>query len=95
MKEKEPILESLEATYYQESDTMDPDSEGRQALKVWAESGIGEINDKNCRYLVFKTDRWAIKTVDELKRLFERFEKMLDTDNESNEIDMTNGQYDL
>jgi hypothetical protein len=78
--EYEPKLESATFKFYQESNCVDGgdsvDGGNVEELEIRCESSLGIDNDEGCFYIL-KTDGWAIESVDELQKLFDRIEKII------------------
>ena len=70
---EEPKLDSAMFEFSQEGNCADG---GFETLTIRCESSLGIDNDEGCFY-VLKTDQWAIDSVDDLQKLFDRISKVL------------------
>jgi hypothetical protein len=60
-------IEGMSVTYTQESDGCSPDSNSFQELEIFTEdAGSG-------KYMVLKTERWAIDSIDEMIEILNDF----------------------
>jgi len=59
-------VEEMSITYIQDADSCDTSNDNQQ-LQVFTEDGGGG------KYLVFKTERWAIDSIDELIEILNDF----------------------
>jgi hypothetical protein len=77
--EDKPKLESVTFKFYQESNCVDGGD--AEELEIRCESSLGIDDDGGCFYIL-KTDGWAIDSVEDLQKLFDRIQKSIK--NESN-----------
>ena len=70
---EQPRLEKAAFEFSQEGNCIDGDIE---TLEIRCESSLGIDNDGGCFY-VLKTEQWAIDSVDDLQKLFDRISKMI------------------
>lgn len=73
MENESPKLESALFTFYQDGNCVDG---GIEQLEIRCESSLGIDNDEGC-FFVLKTEQWAIESIDDLKKLFDRIEKVI------------------
>lgn len=73
MEQPQPKLESAIFSFSQDGNCVDGDFE---LLDIRCESSLGIDNDGGCFY-VLKTERWAIDSVDDLQKLFDRINKII------------------
>ena len=71
--EQEPMLESATFTFTQDGNCVD--GEGEQ-LVIRCESSLGIDGDGGCFYIL-ETEGWAIDSVKELQKLFDRISKVI------------------
>jgi hypothetical protein len=72
--EYEPKLESATFKFSQESNCVDGGDV--EELEIRCESSLGIDYDGGCFYIL-KTDGWAIDSVEDLQKLFDRIEKII------------------
>ncbi len=73
-RDNKPKLESVIFKFYQESNCVDGGY--GEELEIRCESSLGIDRDGGCFYIL-KTDGWAIESVDELQKLFDRIQKSI------------------
>jgi hypothetical protein len=66
-------LESATFKFSQEGNCVDG---GVESLEIRCESSTGIDNDGGCFYIL-KTEQWAIDSVDDLQKLFDRIQKSI------------------
>ena len=72
---QEPILERATFEFSQEANCLaHPDA--AEFLTIECESSLGIDNDKSC-FFVLKTEQWSIDNEQDLKKLFDRIEKLI------------------
>ena len=70
----EPVkLERAMFEFSQEGNCADG---GIETLEIRCDSSLGIDNDGGCFYIL-KTDQWAIDSVDDLQKLFDRIQKSI------------------
>jgi hypothetical protein len=69
-----PKLESVTFKFSQESNCVDGGDV--EELEIRCESSLGIDYDRGCFY-VLKTDGWAIDSVEDLQKLFDRIQKSI------------------
>ena len=75
---QEPILERATFEFSQEANCLShPDA--AEFLTIECESSLGIDNDKSCLF-VLKTECWSIDNEQDLKKLFDRVEKVIKKD---------------
>ena len=72
--EDKPKLESVTFKFSQESNCVDGGDV--EELEIRCESSLGIDRDGGCFYIL-KTDGWAINSVEELQKLFDRIQKSI------------------
>lgn len=70
---EEPILERAMFTFTQDGNCIDG---GDEQLVIRCESDLGIERGGGCFY-VLETEGWAIESVDELQKLFDRINKVI------------------
>ena len=72
---QEPILERATFEFSQEANCLShPDAD--EFLTIECESSLGIDNDKIC-FFVLKTECWSIDNEQDLKKLFDRIQKVI------------------
>ena len=72
---QEPILERAIFEYSQEANCLSKPDEA-EFLTIECESSLGIDNDKSC-FFVLKTECWSIDNEQDLKKLFDRIQKVI------------------
>lgn len=67
-------LESASFEFSQEGNCVD--KADIESLQIRCESSLGIDNDEGC-FFVLKTEQWAIESIDDLQKLFDRIEKVI------------------
>lgn len=67
-----------EQWYSQEANCLS-NSDEFESLTIECESSLGIDNDKSCFY-VLKTEKWSIDNEQDLKKLFDRIQKVIKKD---------------
>ena len=73
-QDEKPKLESMTFNFSQESNCVD--SGDVEELEIRCESSLGIDYDGGCFYIL-KTDGWAIDSVEDLQKLFDRIQKSI------------------
>ena len=73
-QDNKPKLESMTFNFSQESNCVDGGNV--EELEIRCESSLGIDYDGGCFY-VLKTDGWAIDSVEDLQKLFDRIQKSI------------------
>ena len=72
---QQPILDRATFEFSQEGNCIS-DSDDIEFLTIECESSLGIDNDKGC-FFVLKTEKWSIDNEQDLKKLFDRIEKVI------------------
>jgi hypothetical protein len=70
---EEPVLQRAVFEFNQEGNCVDG---GFESLEIRCEASLGIDNDGGCFY-VLKTEQWGIDSADDLKKLFDRIQKVI------------------
>ena len=73
MKEQEILLERATFEFSQEANCI---SDSDEHLAIECESSIGIDRDGDCFY-VLKTEKWSVDDEQDLKKLFDRIQKVI------------------
>jgi hypothetical protein len=73
-QDEKPKLESMTFNFSQESNCVD--SGDVEELEIRCESSLGIDNDGGYFYIL-KTDGWAVDSVEDLQKLFDRIQKSI------------------
>ena len=71
--DEKPKLENATFTFTQEGNCVDG---GMEELTIRCESSLGIDNDEGCFY-VLETKQWAVDSVEDLQKLFDRIQKSI------------------
>ena len=74
-KIQEPILERATFEFSQEGNCIS-DADDIEFITIECESSLGIDNDKGC-FFVLKTECWSIDNELDLKKLFDRIQKVI------------------
>ena len=72
---QEPILERATFEFSQEGNCIS-NADDIEFLTIECESSLGIDNDKSC-FFVLKTECWSIDNEQDLKKLFDRLQKVI------------------
>ena len=72
---QEPILERSTFEFSQEANCLS-NSDEFESLTIECESSLGIDRDNDCFY-VLKTEKWSIDNEQDLKKLFDRIQKVI------------------
>ena len=72
---QEPILEIATFEFSQEANCLS-NSDEFESLTIECESSLGIDRDNDCFY-VLKTEKWSIDNEQDLKKLFDRIQKVI------------------
>ena len=72
-EENEPLLENATFNFSQDGNCVDG---GDEFLEIRCDSSLGIDRDKLC-FFILKTERWAVDSVDDLQKLFDRIKKVI------------------
>ena len=75
---QEPILERATFEFSQEANCLS-NSDEFESLTIECESSLGIDRDNDCFY-VLKTEKWSIDNEQDLKKLFDRIQKVIKKD---------------
>lgn len=69
------ILEEATFKFSQDTNCLDSQDEF-EFLEVIAQSSLGIDRDKEC-FFTLKTKKWSVENAEDLKKIFERIEKII------------------
>ena len=75
MEEEEIILERVTFEFSQDANCL-TSSDEYESLTIECESSLGIDRDEGCFY-VLKTEKWSINDENDLKKLFDRIQKVI------------------
>lgn len=81
MTEQGILLESASFKFSQDANCVS-DSDDYEFLTIECESSLGIDRDEGCFY-VLKTEKWSINDEQDLKKLFDRIQKVIKKDKDA------------
>lgn len=78
-QEEKPLLEECSFKFSQEANCLSDENDFEQ-IKIDYVSSLGLDRDDGQGFFVLKTKKWSLNSVDDLKELFQRIEKVMKND---------------
>jgi hypothetical protein len=75
METPKPTLERATFEFSQDANCLS-DQDDFETLIIEAQSSLGIDRDEDC-FFILKTEKWSIDSVEDLKLLFDRIEKVI------------------